>query len=545
MSIAYKLNGVDISDYINGSNNIPFVSRNRDWTITSNGFGCTISFSSSTVPSLGGILEVYNDTDSEFLGIIEDVELDYDTENYNIQVAHYFKNGLKDTTVKASVLIPYFIDTGIDHSATIDSTLDTVSYIQGPFDPPIANGDYVYFKADTMPEPLDPNKQYKIIDLNTSGGTAFFSIAELGGSIAIDIETNGSNVEFGISDKEKYIQYDKDGYPSIQLAWLIECLCLAIGFTPDLTNFSGLTLFVDSVNDLLGSSVDADFTFYNTRLDTNMLFCVNQNIAVNPDQLEKDEDTLESQISCFNLLSELCSQWGMYFKYNGSIGNRTFKAFLIPRQTTGIYKGYMLLSSNISYTPSDVYSKKSKAINQISDFCKTEINYPPDFTNKAATYDQRAVFASSTKSNLTVFDKVLFSFKYLMTTGSDNSINLTLSEDIDKLRSIAYFQSGDSEALGLNLVTKAEDVSMLSNIHYYPSNSVLGGNSWDIAPGYNPQLQNDLDQIYKNKVARYAAKWTIETIETDVLDSESRVKQNEIAPEGNGTSVIIQEIPSI
>lgn len=532
MSVIYKLNGVDISDDVMQSGLVPFVSRNRDWTITSEGFSFGLSYTNPATVLVGDIIEVYNNSDAEFLGIVERVTNDDTQELDRIQVAHFFKNGITDNLIKPTLLRPFLIDTDDNiKDATINTTTDKITYTVPGGDPAAQNGDFVYFQADTLPTGISNTSQYVVQNQSVASGDVTFEIAELGTAIKIDLTDTGTNVKIGLTDKKKYIQYDSEGLPSCNVKHLIVSLGAMLGFVIDTTN----------VDDIAMPSNPAGAKLDDLRMDENMMYAINQSFAVNSEYIQTNEDAISKQITAFELLSELFSLFGFYPKYSEPIP-KTFILFAIPRSNA-----IMLLSSDISYTITDAntFSKTSEKVARINDFAVRALRARGDGNDII-----RSDYNNSTESPLFLASgtddnswKNVYSFSYEFLFGGGGGTQIDPSASVDTLNSF-IINDLDLHPNLFDDVTKAQDIPWKNNFWIFQSDEFNSpsGNSYDINPDYDFMVGNT--EILKNKVAFYCADWTTENIETVIVDSESRVKENSINPTRQ-TSVIIQETPSV
>lgn len=541
MSVVYKINSVDVSDYVVSSGNVPFVSRNRDWTITSDGFNFTVSDNISTAPLVGDIIEVFNNTDEEYLGIVERVIRDYTANRYNVTVAHFFKNGLNNKKVKPSLFRPYLIKTGTPRPVTaVNTTTETISTSVLTSELPSV-GAFVYFTvddvdSDTFPSPLDGITQYQIKTLSTTGISGSYTniditLNELGGTSTINLTGAGTNVNMGLVDKKKYVQYDSEGLPSCNVKHLMVALCDYLGFDADTTNIDSLVF----ASNPAGAKLD------DLRMDENMLYAINQNYAVNQTYINENVEASKLQLKAFDILSELMSYFGFYLKYTDTT-NRTFTFFSIPYSGT-----LMQLSSSPTYSLSDdvVYSKTSETVNREYDFATYTLKARGDGNDII-----RSDYNNDTESTLFLtsgnpegFIKYLYSFYYEF-SGGEAIIDTTPS--VDNVNAINVSNLTTLPDLYDN-VSEAVELRYYNNFWIFQSAlfQTVPGSTYDINPDYDFFIANfPINSGIKPRLARYCANWTTEEIETDIIDTESRILRNEINPK-NQTSVITQETPSI
>ena len=102
-TFAVKLNGTDISSRITQIGKVPFIKRNKNWSMQTAGYSFTMLQSGSPDPDIDDIITVEVDGTVKTKHYVIDVQEDDYNETYKIKVAHMFEK-LKDYNVNYATL---------------------------------------------------------------------------------------------------------------------------------------------------------------------------------------------------------------------------------------------------------------------------------------------------------------------------------------------------------------------------------------------------------------------------------------------------------
>ena len=257
----------DISDFITDGSPVPFISRNRDYTLKIETIQLTLSTASQTLvinsnpftPALNdGIRIKYNGT-LIWAGYISKCPLNYDTFSYDLEVTnnlYYLQN--------------FRVDYGTLHAQF--ATGGATQYIPSSL------------SSGGLTNVASGNIQISTKD-NLGGGYYYLPATSFG--------------DYGSS--------------TLHLLWALKQMFIVAGLTLDTTAVDSLSPFNFDFSATYNGSNILPVLYSDLYLWEEMLWCINQSVVV--DHLTIDYSSYsDNKISCFDYISEICSQlsFGIY-----------------------------------------------------------------------------------------------------------------------------------------------------------------------------------------------------------------------------------------
>lgn len=318
-----KINDVDVSDYIIACDRIPYVSRNRDYSLVAEGFEFEISDNYSTAINNDEIVLVTNPNAAPaskiFYGFVHNVTQDYRNHKKIITVKNYLEKLALYTvdynTLKVCIDSLPASDTG--NAFTVNVAAHHIIKLGGHL---LSDADRIVFRGDDLPYNIQENHIYwvRVVDGEkfriyesyanyiydpSNGYPAYYQFTDAG----------SGTMTYHIPDLSKFSDRDNQGYPIISIQHLLDKIGEITGITLDYQPIETQNYYVTSP--VTQTTIDY------LKLDFNMLLAINQSSAMPWQQTDEN-----LHISLFDLLSSLCSIFGWCLKYNDpeSIGQARF-----------------------------------------------------------------------------------------------------------------------------------------------------------------------------------------------------------------------------
>lgn len=330
VNIDFIVNGNNVDSYFKQLEDIPIVIRNRDWTPSFDGFKFALSSKVPSVPQKNNLVLVATDSDNHFLGYIDRLPFVNSEKLYEFEVKNFLMK-LEKYRVKWSTLHSYLNDTA-DFTGAKTFTVDTVNNEIDCTGHGLNDGDVIQVKSTvTLPTPLVIKTYYWVRSLTADSFKIFTILADYSGNTnQVDFTDAGSGIHtFALVDWTKYQgaleQFGAENVNSAaSLKWIVQCMFQIIGASLD-------TSLVDDII-LHKFTIGSEYEWHwdEIYLDENMLFCLNQNVAINPSETDDGPDYIDSQITFLEFIRDLFGKLGFAIKF---IGNATTKTYLLIPQS--------------------------------------------------------------------------------------------------------------------------------------------------------------------------------------------------------------------
>ena len=301
MSIVYKINDVDISDYVINSNDVFFNGRNRDKSIIAEGFTFDVSFNLAA-PTEGQSVKVFVDGTIKFVGYIDTITNNYDDDSYSIEVLHEI---YKLTQYKVDYDTLHDLVSAVDFASGVEFTITEDRIVKTGHG--LSEDQRIRFvnSGGTIHTGLSEDNIYYVLDYDANS----FQVANSPGGSAIGINDDGTGTtKYFTSGFDEYMPDDNFGYPHVSIPRLISALLSLIGATLDDSDIDVEQYYTKTISD-----VSYFWTLSELKYDENMLYAIGLPVATKHTQIDST-DLIESKMTCMELLSWLTKCFGLVFE---------------------------------------------------------------------------------------------------------------------------------------------------------------------------------------------------------------------------------------
>jgi len=265
----------DISDFVFGCSTIPYIDRNRNFSLRSLSITFSLCNNSTYIPAQGDKLKVEYSGTIVFIGRIKKSKhIQYDR-MYSVEALNRLsdlQNYLVDWDTLQSDLFNN-ADTVFLSSFPI-SSVDTITQQMTSVGHGAATGQTISFTTTgVLPSGLFLYRTYwiKVIDVDTIEIYANSTLTVLAGFT--DGGTGIITVKTMTINRDKYTSYDNEGYDNVKISYLVERMFAIAGFT--LTS----NLKTSTIGTFVKSGVNKIYTGDNFRIDLSALYSINQMFA--------------------------------------------------------------------------------------------------------------------------------------------------------------------------------------------------------------------------------------------------------------------------
>lgn len=333
VSLDIRVNNVSVKSYLNQCSNIPIVFRNRDWKPVFDGFSFQVDEAVTNPPLKNQSVIVYGDSDSHYLGYIEKLNYNDKTFRYEVEVTNELMK-LDKHRLRYSELHDYLNDTA-DFTGAKTFTVNTSTDRFLCTGHGLSEGDVIQVKSTgTLPAPLESKVYYwiRVDDANTVRLYKDHSDYVTGTPVINFTDTGSGTHTFAFADWNKYagaFSYNATyGHTSVNacasLSWIVKKMFQIAGLALDTSLVDGIILHKFTID-----SVEYDWTWNEIYLDENMMFCLNQNKAINPYVIDDDTDYIDSQITFLEFIQDIFGKIGFNAKFIGTTSTKTY--LLVPQ----------------------------------------------------------------------------------------------------------------------------------------------------------------------------------------------------------------------
>jgi len=290
----------DISDFVSDCSALPYIDRNRDFTLRASPIRFNLSDNSTYIPSPNDKVKVEYSGAVVFIGRVKKarhnrIDRVYETEVLNRLVD--LKNYLVDFDTLQSDLFNN-ADTVILSSFPV-SNVDVINQQMTSVGHGATTGQTVTFTTTgTLPAGLILYRTYwvkvisaDVIEIYADSGLTTLAGFTDGGTGTITVKTMTIN-------RDKYTSYDNEGYDNVKISYLISRMFVIAGLTLT-SNLANAT-----IGTFLKSGADRAYTGDDFRIDLSALYSINQANA--RDSRFTDDDSWvdrASKITFFDFVS--------------------------------------------------------------------------------------------------------------------------------------------------------------------------------------------------------------------------------------------------
>ena len=383
MNFNIKVNGNDFSDYIISCDNIPVVSRNRNWEFNVNDISFVVSSACPYDIAKGYLVHVYFDTTIRYAGYINSFR-ELPNNFIEINVTNYLSR-LSEIMIDYTTLHQVFNNTitlhigSIYYEVTTDSLTDRVTFYNAGVFSGVTKLQFINVDGD-MPTGIQANKYYYL--RNIVDNTAQLSETPTGD--ILNIGSTGvltGDIYWGEINIHKYNDIDSEGYPTVNLDWLFTCLLEKLKTDNPYDDISYDISLINNIN-----LYKKDSTFYKLQdlaIDENMLYCLNQDFAGYHTLIDANPEYIVKKITALDLLKELCKIFGFAVAFVGTDATNKIKIKFYPQV------------KNADANPSPVYeSLYSFTNNYVMDYDKIEMPAEDEGYAYFSPYNSRTYYSN-------------------------------------------------------------------------------------------------------------------------------------------------------
>lgn len=353
VSIDFIVNGNNVNSHFKQLEDIPIVFRNRDWTPVFDGFKFALGSKVSSVPQKNHLVLVAVDSDNHFLGYIDRLPFVNSEKLYEFEVKNFLMK-LEKYRIRWDTLHSLLNNTA-DFTGAKSFTVDTSTDRLLCTGHGLNDGDVIQVKSTgTLPAPLEENTYYwiRIDDANIARLYKDHGDWIVGSPVINFTDTGSGTHTFALADYEKYIGA-RDPFnvnSAATLKWITEKIFELIGAVLD-------TSLVDDII-FHKFTIGSEYTWKwnEIYLDENMMYCLNQNVAIHHDYLDNTE-YLDSQITCLQFIQDLFGKLGFAIKFIGDATTKTYLLIPQARDVDGVIEpddeDYFVVSDSDKVNPVD------------------------------------------------------------------------------------------------------------------------------------------------------------------------------------------------
>lgn len=327
VSIDLTVNGNSVKSHLQACDAIPIVFRNRDWTPVFNNFSFSVGYKVPNAPLKNQLVMPSTDGDNHYLGFIDRVRFEEGSLNYKCEVTNYLMK-LEPYRINATTLHTILRDTADFTGASTFTANDATNQLNITAHG-LTSGDRIQFDntGGALPNPLIEGRPYVVRNVDTDHIAV--KLDNFTGA-DIDITNTGTGTHyFALCDNEKYFG-QVDSYnvnAKVQLKWLVQNIFGMAGIVLDTSLVDNIIFHAFTI-----SSVDYTWNWSEIYIDENMLYCLNQSVALESSQLESGQ-YINSQITFLEFIQDLFGKLGLAIKF---IGNATIKTYLLIPQNRDV-----------------------------------------------------------------------------------------------------------------------------------------------------------------------------------------------------------------
>jgi len=388
VTINIYLNTTLINNHIVKCDQIPLHSRNRDYSLALEGFDFEL-YKASYSPAVDDYIYVEIDTVLKYFGCIEAVNLNDQTDCYEIKVGHILSKLLNKYKLTYANLHPYITDIGVWTSPLV---IDTSEY----YDHLICathglQNDYPVLLRSVGGDLPSPLNSYTVYYVEVVDGDKFKLCAYPDATTTIALTNGGTGtiqlVEV-IDEETLFKQYESDysnltiTVGNVRLDWLIKCIT-KLAFPTITFNFNS----VDTST--FHSSGGTDYALKDLCMDWNMLYAWGQNKAAHHVLIDTNysntQNYWDNQVTLFEVLSELCSMLGFTIMISGTRTAPEFK-MIYNFYTSAVGDDYIYgISEKHNIAPSLGYYVTSRYTSDRQEYAVPVTEYDIDETVESSS----------------------------------------------------------------------------------------------------------------------------------------------------------------
>lgn len=333
--ITIKIDNTDVSDYVIGCDRIPVITRNRDYSLTAEGFSFELSGTIMEVLEYNMTVSVTDGSVLLFAGFVRDFTYRYDDETWVVEADNFLLK-LEDISVSHDQLHSYLSDT-VPPQDPFDCTFDSISQTIYSENHGLLNDRAIVFETTgELPGNIVAGRYYYTYKVDNDN----FKIREyIGASNFPSFTGNGTGSHsFVLPNGYLWTYGDNENAPNVQIEWLMKQMFTACGLSLDTTAVRTYAFHYD-------------YTIQSMCLDENMLYALNQAFAIHYTKIDDPDSTADystSKITLWELFKLFCSVYGFGVKAN----NAALKQ----------YKLFKNVSDTVTIPDSQVLSKTEKTV---------------------------------------------------------------------------------------------------------------------------------------------------------------------------------------
>jgi hypothetical protein len=339
MSITFKINTVDVGDYIIDAPEIPIIGRNRDYTMVATPIdGLVLRKNYPYQLEINQEVEILVDNVGWFYGYISGWNYNYDSLQYEVIINNMLDKILLDDKTKANAveLHRYFLKEKPDNElgkVTFDE-VNNLAIWELPINETYLNtNDFIYFVTDrSMPNWSvstqqnirlglvqgyynNADWQYRVFDVGTSEVDGvrkqYLAIKDMEDNVlTFSDNADRSNILLGKCNRTNYAVFDTEDNKSSMGIWhLIKTLLMKYDINLDITNIADI-----SINRGQEIPIRNMIEWY---IDEFAIYSIGQEKAGNIGAFDSDQYR-ESHITIKDLFNLIMCSWGLSVKYKGN-----------------------------------------------------------------------------------------------------------------------------------------------------------------------------------------------------------------------------------
>lgn len=392
MSVEIRVNNVNRYAHLKNSSLIPVAFRNRDWTAVFKDISLRFGKKIPAAPATNQSIVIGVDGSYHYLGYITRSRFEPDRDEWIVEATHYLKK-LEKHRINKSTLHSTLNKTADFSAGNIFYAEPDNDRIVTATEHGLADGDAIQFKNENgeLPGPLRDDKYYyvRVVDaytLKLYETHSDYIIPEP----PVNIQDYGSGEHFwAYADFGKYIGQVNaaDQLAATTIKWLVEKMFEKIGVVLNTSQIDDVIFHKFDI-----SSVTYEWKWNQIYIDENMLYNLNQHVAITPNNITPGSKYEENEINFLEFILDLFGKLGIAIKFTGSHTNIEFSLFSQKRNATGVIQ------------PNNEDEFNVDDSDQVKYVDETLLDDQGGYSHSRTYNDNRALYASQDEQELTEYN---------------------------------------------------------------------------------------------------------------------------------------------
>ena len=335
VNITITVNAINVTPFVQSCDDIPIVARNRDWTPVFDNFNFELSVNVVNPPLKSQLVIVNVDSDPHYLGFIERTKFNEEKQTWTVEVTNYPMK-LDPFQISTSVLHEALNKTADFTGAKVFQAIIVPNYLL-IWSHGYSDGDIIQVRSvgGVLGEPLTDHNYYFVRVIDTDNIQLYTNYADwLASTNVVDLIGGGSGtLNCDLADFSQYVGWlnSDNEDAAVTLKRLVVAMFEIAGMVLDTSLIDNIIFHKFTI-----SAVEYDWHWDEIYLDENMLYCLNQGIAVAPSVIENDDGYTRSQISFLEFIMDLFGKLGIGIKFIGSASVKTYLLFSQGKDADGV-----------------------------------------------------------------------------------------------------------------------------------------------------------------------------------------------------------------